>query len=182
VWRIIRTARGSPISNHLGSFQGLIFENYSEGLSIGLDCDGDTTILHDPVCSDRPRLPLVPVSSKALTSEHSCRSTHREGEEPDMCQTPFAVSDVGQLHTKMQGDLLRMSMYILHHSNFVFPDLYPVYFCWMQEPALEAGLYFFKKHFGRMLLLYLSPPFYDLNMYVSIALVNSFRCRCEALQ
>jgi hypothetical protein len=28
----------------------------------------------------------------------------------------------------MQGNLLRMSMYI-HQSNVVFPDLYPVYFC-----------------------------------------------------
>src|SRR6266436_1810175 len=108
----------------LGSFQGLIFENYSEGLSIGLNCDSNTAILRDPVCSDRPRLPLVPpFSSKALASDHRCRNIYRQGEEPDMCQTPFAVSDVGKLHTKMQSNLLHMSMYILRQPDFVFRGL-----------------------------------------------------------
>jgi len=46
-----------------------------------------------------------------------------------MCQTPFAVSDVRKLHTKMQSNLLHMSMYILRQPDFVFRGLYPVYFC-----------------------------------------------------
>ena len=47
-----------------------------------------------------------------------------------MCQTPFAVSDVRKLHTKMQSNLLHMSMYILRQPDFVFRGLYPVYFCY----------------------------------------------------